>query len=130
MGDLLRYELQIDRFDTQQQLSLAKIRHQDGHSLTIETQREKLVVYMYKEWDNYYALVHPGLRYQYFVKGVRDSWKRIKEGAMHALMQRVISPGSEKASTYGFTFGLSGSILQIDDGFQHNQVDIFALGNI
>lgn len=65
---MLRYELQIDRYETQQQLSLAKIRHQDGHTLTVETQREKLIVYMYKDRDNYYALIHPGLRYQYYVK--------------------------------------------------------------
>lgn len=130
VGDLLRYQIQIDRWDTQQQLSVAKIRHQDGHALTIETQREKLIIYMYKERDNYYALVHPGLRYQYFLKGVRDSWKKIHEGTINALTQRLIAPWSEKAPTFGFTISLEGNILRIDDGYQYNQVDIFALGEV
>ena len=128
LGDMLRYELQIDRYETPQQLSLAKIRHQDGHTLTVETQREKLIVYMYKDRDNYYALIHPGLRYQYYVKWVRDSWKKIKEGSFHALTQRVIAPGTEQSATYWFTIWLSGSVLHINDGFQQAQVDIFALG--
>lgn len=127
LGDLLRYEVQIDWYDTLQQIIVAKIRHIDGHTLSIETQREKEILYMYKERDNYYSLAYPWLRYQYFTKGIRDTWRKISEWTLGIPQQTLYAPGNEKVSTFWFSLAFSGDLMEVNDGIYRSQLSIFQL---
>jgi hypothetical protein len=126
-GDLIRYVMTIDRWDINAEQHILTIEHSDGHTLLVETEREKLIVYMYKERDNYYSLVHPGLRYQYFVRSRSDYWTKINEGTLAVSPVRVVSPRQAQGSTFEFDVSLVERQVYIDDGLHVVQ---FALDDI
>ncbi|USN55643.1 MAG: hypothetical protein H6765_03485 [Candidatus Peribacteria bacterium] len=74
--------------------------------MELETAKEKLLVYMYKDWDNYQALVHPGLRYVYFRRSWSDHRTKINEGSLAVSNARIVKPRTGNGPNYTFSVSL------------------------
>jgi hypothetical protein len=65
-GDDLSYALEIVFYDIEQKRDVLKISHVDGSQLLVENDKEKMLIYLYKQRDNLRSLTFPGIRYQFW----------------------------------------------------------------
>ena len=101
-GDLLKYVVSIIWHNVETGQEVLRMAHSDGNQLLVTTPKEKLLVYMYKERDNYQSLLHPGLRYLYYRRSWADNWTKINEGSLAVSKVRIVQARPFQGSTYKF----------------------------
>ena len=122
-GDDLSYVLEIVFYDLSLKRELVSISHVDGAQLIVENEKEKILLYMYKQRDNYKSLTFPGMRYQFWFR-----WKQINQWPMYDLPLRIYAPQRRYWPTFTFDISLDDTILYIDDGIKKMSFDTLLIG--
>ncbi len=67
----MSYALELSFYDIANEREIASVTHVDGAQLLVENSQEKMLLYMYKQRDNFRALTHPGMRYTFRYRGAQ-----------------------------------------------------------
>jgi hypothetical protein len=100
----------------------------DWNQLLAQTPKEKMFVYLYKEWDRYKWLYFPWIRYQFFTNPWWWTWNKINEWPLYSLPIWLYAPRKDKGSTFTFKVTMEWNRLYIDDTLKITSFDVTRMG--
>lgn len=123
-----QYVLRIERINLSTKQKELEIVLTDGNQLVVQNDRQKMHIYLYKEWDRKKALSFPWNRYVYRLKSISDKWTVVNQWSLYSLPLAVYAPRKDNGSTFTFRITLDWNMLYVDDSIKITQFDVTAMG--